>query len=150
MFAANPRVFPSRVCVRRRGEAPDGKAHVIDVKGAGGFSARLFVDTRTRLPLMLSWVDKEPMRMTVGGGTAAGSGAVTIAHGHGVQMPGARQVTPEQAEQLRQEMEQKMKEAEANRRTVEYRIIYGDYKTFSGVQLPTRIQRMIDGQAPKS
>jgi hypothetical protein len=147
MFAANPRVFPLEFVYAGEAEAPEGKAHVIDVKGADGFLARLFVDTRTRLPLMLSWMDKEPMRMTVGGGTAAGSGAVTIAHGHGVQMSGARQVTPEQAEQLRHEMEQKMKEAEANRRTVEYRIIYGDYKAFSGVQLPTRIQRMIDGQA---
>ena len=43
-------------------------------------------------------------------------------------------------------MEQRMKEAEANRRTVEYRIFYGDYKAFAGVQMPTRIQRMIDGQ----
>ena len=30
---------------------------------------------------------------------------------------------------MRQEMEQRMKEAEANRRTVEYRIFYGDYQT---------------------
>jgi hypothetical protein len=147
MFAANPRAFPLEFAYAGEAEAPDGKAHVIDVKGADGFSARLFVDTKTRLPLMLSWMDKEPMRMTMAGGTADGSGAVTVAHGHGVQMSGGRQVTPEQAEQLRQEMEQKIKEAEANRRTVEYRIIYGDYKGVSGVQMPTRIQRMIDGQA---
>ena len=48
---------------------------------------------------------------------------------------------------MQQEMEQRMKEAEANRRTVEYRIFYGDYKTVAGgVQMPTRIQRMIDGK----
>ncbi|HYN10381.1 MAG TPA: hypothetical protein VES67_23540 [Vicinamibacterales bacterium] len=146
MFAANPRAFPLEFAYAGEAEAPDGQAHVIDVKGADGFTARLFVDTKTRLPLMLSWMDKEPMRMTIGGGAAVGSGAITIAHGAHLS-GGARQVTPEQAEQLRHEMEQKMKEAEANRRTVEYRLIYGDYKAFSGVQMPTRIQRMIDGQA---
>jgi hypothetical protein len=40
-----------------------------------------------------------------------------------------------------------MKEAEENRRTVEYRIFYADYKAFDGVRMPTRIQRMVDGQA---
>jgi hypothetical protein len=145
MLAANPQAFPLEFVYSGEAEAPDGKAYVIDVKGADGFSARLFVDTKTRLPLMLSWMDKEPMRMTMGAGAAVGSGTVTIAHG--TPMSGARQVTPEQAEQLRHEMEQKIKDAEANRRTVEYRLIYGDYKAFSGVQMPTRIQRMIDGQA---
>jgi hypothetical protein len=145
IFAGNPAAFPLEFTYAGEAEAPDGKAQVIDVKGAGGFAARLFVDAKTRLPLMLSWMDKEPMRMTMSGSAGGGSGPVTFAHG--VQVGGGRQVTPEQAEHLRQEMEQKIKEAEANRRTVEYRLIYGDYKTVSGVQMPTRIQRMIDGQA---
>jgi hypothetical protein len=145
MFAGNPRAFPLEFTYAGEAEAPDGRAQVIDVKGADGFTARLFVDAKTRLPLMLSWMEKEPMRMTMGGGSAVGSGPVTFAHG--VQVGGGRQVTPEQAEHLRQEMEQRIKEAEANRRIVEYRLIYGDYKPVSGVQMPTRIQRMIDGQA---
>ena len=128
-------------------ESPDGKAYVIDVKGVEGFAARLFVDTRTLLPLMLTWMDKEPLRMTMGpggGSVSSGGGATVVSHGG---QTGGSPITAEQVEKMRQEMEQRVKDAEATRRTVEYRIFYGDYKTFAGVQMPTRIQRMIDGQA---
>jgi hypothetical protein len=46
---------------------------------------------------------------------------------------------------MQQDMAEQMKEAEAKRRIVEYRLFYGEYKPVSGVQLPTRIQRMTDG-----
>lgn len=147
MFAKHPAAFPLEFSYAGEAEAPDGKAYMIDVKGADGFTARLFVDTRTRLPLMLSWMDKEPLRMTSpgGGGGASPGGANVVVGGHGAAFGGQR-MAPEQAEQMRQEMEQRLREAEANRRTVEYRIFYGDYKAFAGVQMPTRIQRMIDGK----
>jgi hypothetical protein len=138
MFATGPAVFPLEFAYGGEAEAPDGKAHVIDVKGPDGFVARLFVDMKTHLPLMLSWMDKEPMRMTIGPG-----GAVASAHG----LPGAHQPTPPQVSTDAREIERTMKEAEANRRTVEYRIFYADYKAFDGVRMPTRIQRMVDGQA---
>lgn len=145
MFATTQPVFPLEFAYGGEAEAPDGKAHVIDVKGPDGFVARLFVDMKTHLPLMLSWMDKEPMRMTVGSGPA-GSGVVTIGHGaHAI--PTGQRGTPEQAAANSRAIEEQMKEMEANRRTVEYRIFYGDYKEFAGVRMPTRIQRMVDGQA---
>ena len=54
-------------------ESPDGTADVVDVKGED-FAARLFIDSKTHLPLMLSWMDKEPLRMVrpVGGPGRAG------------------------------------------------------------------------------
>ena len=36
-------------------EAPDGKAYVIDAKNSEGFAARLFIDTTSQLPLMLTY-----------------------------------------------------------------------------------------------
>jgi hypothetical protein len=36
-------------------EAPDGTADVIAVRHAAGLTARLFIDARSRLPLMVSW-----------------------------------------------------------------------------------------------
>jgi hypothetical protein len=64
-------------------------------------------------------------------------------------MSGGHQVvssgSPADLEKMRKEMDERLKEAEAKRRTVEYRLFYGEYKTFNGVRLPTRIQRMIDG-----
>ena len=147
MFATSSPVFPVEFTYSGEAESPDGKAYVIDVKGADGFAARLFVDTRSRLPLMLTWMDKEPLRMTMGpggGGVSSSGGATVVSHGG---QAGGSPMTPDQIEKMRQQMEARVKEAEATRRTVEYRIFYGDYKTFAGVQMPTRIQRMIDGQA---
>jgi hypothetical protein len=41
-------------------ESPDGKADVIDVKGADNFTARLFLDAQSHLPLMLTYIAPEP------------------------------------------------------------------------------------------
>lgn len=45
-------------------ESPDGKAHVIDVKGAEGFEARLFIDQNNHLPLMLTYKGRQPRMVT--------------------------------------------------------------------------------------
>jgi hypothetical protein len=49
-------------------------------------------------------------------------------------------------EKLEKDLEAKRAEAEAKRRTVEYRLYYGDYQAVGGVKLPHRIQRSIDGK----
>ena len=73
-------------------ESPEGKADVIEVNGEGNFTAKLFVDEQTHLPLMLSWMDKEPLQMTMGaeprgrGGRAAprlGGGGATCRYSGG-------------------------------------------------------------------
>ena len=111
MFGTTTPAYPVQFVYAGQAESPEGKADVLDVKGADGFTAKLFVDAKTHLPLMLSWMDKEPLRLTMGGGSAAaGSG-----------------------------------DADAKRKTVEYRVFYADYKSFDGMRLPTRIQRMVDG-----
>jgi hypothetical protein len=42
------------------GEAPEGKADVLDVTGPGNFSARLIVQQDTHLPVMLMWQQPAP------------------------------------------------------------------------------------------
>jgi hypothetical protein len=42
-----------------KAESPDGEADVLDVKGEGNFAARLFVDGKTHLPVMLTYQDRE-------------------------------------------------------------------------------------------
>jgi hypothetical protein len=130
MFAASFKAYPLTFASAGQAESPDGKADVIDVKGEGGFAAKLFVDAKTHLPLMLSWMAKEPLRMNVGPG--------------GVRMGGA--MSPEQRDQLMKDLDQRMKNAEAERRTVEYRIYYADYQDVGGVKMPSKIQRSIDGK----
>ena len=163
LFGASPAAFPLTFTYGGVAESPDGKADVIDIKGEGEFAARLFVDTQTHLPLMLSWMDKEPMvvqRMVGPGGPgappppppggghavvagAAGGNATWTTSGGNVQVrQGGAAMTPEE----RAKLEADMKEAEAKRRTVEFRIFYSDYQQVDGVTLPHRFQRSVDGK----
>jgi hypothetical protein len=44
-------------------EAPEGRADVLQVTGRGGLDARLFVDQKTRRPLMITFRDSPPRMM---------------------------------------------------------------------------------------
>jgi hypothetical protein len=46
-----------------KAESPDGEAEVLDAKGAGNFAARLFVDAKTHLPVMLTYQDRDVTQM---------------------------------------------------------------------------------------
>lgn len=133
MFGAGPEVYPLEFAYAGTAESPDATAHVLAVTSRDGFEARLYVHSTTHLPLMITWMDREPLMVTAGG-PGRGGGQMAM-----------RGASPEEAQRMRAEMEQRMREAEANRRTVEYRLFYADYKTIDGVKVPTRLQRMIDG-----
>lgn len=134
MFGAAPSAYPLEITYGGQAESADGKADILELKHQDGFAGRLFVDASTHLPLMLTWMDKEPLRLQVGG-----PGNIQVLGG------GGHRPSPEEIDKIRQEMEQRMKEAEANRRTVEYRVFYGEYRSVNGVRLPSKIQRMVDG-----
>jgi hypothetical protein len=55
-------------------------------------------------------------------------------------------MSKEDMEKMQQDMAERMKEAEAKRQVVEYRLYYADYKTYDGVKLPTRIQQTVSGK----
>ena len=144
MIGGTSSAFPVEFTYAGQAEAPDGKAHVLDVKGPDGFAAKLFVDGKTHLPLMLTWMDKEPLQMMVtndGRGRAAGPGVMVM--GSGMRGTGS----PEELQKMRDDMAARTAEAEAKRRIVEWRLFYSEYKTVDGVKLPTKIQRMTDGVA---
>jgi len=118
--------YPLEFSYAGEAEAADGRAFVVDVKGADDFTARLFVDARTNLPLMLSWMALEPlvMQQTVnrGGGSA------------------------EDRAKLMEEMAARQKEAEANRKMVEHRVHYSNFRTVNGLKMPHTLQRSIAGK----
>jgi hypothetical protein len=154
VFAKSPAAYPLAMTFAGQAEAPDGKADVVEVKGEGDFTARLFIDATTHLPLMLSWMAKEPITMSrsVASGPA-GTTAVAVGGGvsHGAMAvpPGQAprpNMTPEEREKMMKQAEEQMKEAEAKRRVVEYRLFYGDYRAVDGVQVPHRLQRSVDGK----
>ena len=75
MFATSVESFPLVFVYAGQAEAPQGKADVLDVTGPANFMARLFIDSQTHLPLMLSW-QAPPAPMRGGGPPAASSPAV--------------------------------------------------------------------------
>ena len=98
-------------------ESPDGKAHIIDIKAEGGFAAKLFVDQATNLPLMVSYTGLEPITLNRG----AARGATPAP-------------TPEEMQKLM-----------ANRKTIEHRIFFTDWKEVDGIQFPHMLQRATAG-----
>jgi hypothetical protein len=88
MFAASFSTYPVTFTYAGQAEAPQGKADVIDVKGASNFAVRLFVNSQTHLPIMVSWqAPSGPMRGMPGrgGGPPAPGGPATP----GAAAPGA-------------------------------------------------------------
>src|SRR6185503_1611659 len=55
IFAASFSSYPLTFGYAGQAEAPEGKADVVDVKGPANFAARLFINSQTHVPLMLSW-----------------------------------------------------------------------------------------------
>jgi uncharacterized membrane protein YgcG len=174
MFASSPAAFPLEFTYAGQAEAAEGKADVINVKGEGDFYVILFVDAQTHMPLMVSWMDKEPIVITSNsggpggpGGASGGAGEtriMTFSGGGGAvggmagggasftaAMPaggagGGQKMSKEELEKMQKDFEERRKEAEARRRTVEFRVYYGEYKSVGGVKLPFRIARSIDGK----
>ena len=126
MFASSFDAYPIAFTYAGQAESADGKADVLEGVAAGDFKVKFFIDEKTRLPLMLSWMDKEPLVMTMGPGGAGGSGqAVVMGGGAHVQtFSRGSGAAPSEAdiEKMRAEAEARMKEAEAKRRVVEYRL----------------------------
>ena len=145
LFAASSPAYPLTMTYAGSAESPDGTADVIDVKGEGDFTARLFIDTKTHLPLMLSWMAKEPLQIVRQIGGPDGSRTV-IAGAATVKEAPPGKLSPEEQEKLTAQMAAQAKEAGARRRVVEYRLYYADYRPIDGVMVPFRLQRSIDGK----
>ena len=107
MFAASFSSFPVEFTYAGQAEAPEGKADVIEVTGEGNFKAKLFIDTQSHLPLMLSWMDKEPLQMNMssgrGGTTQAlpGGGQVRMSGSGGATTMSGQGMTPADMEKMR-------------------------------------------------
>jgi hypothetical protein len=157
MFASSLSVYPVQMKYVGQAEAPDGKADVIEIAEGDGFAARLFVDATSHLPLMLSWQDKEPLEVMVIDDGPGRGGPVGPLGPVGPRGPG-RPGPGENVQIFRSEgsgplgpdvdpaMAERVREAEARRRVVEYRLVYSDYKPIDGIKWPMRIARVVDGQ----
>lgn len=111
LFVTSYPSFPLTFAYAAQAEAPQGKADVIDVIGAGNFRARLFINSQTHLPIMLTW--QAPVPPARGGGPSRGGAPAP---------PGPP--PPPAAPQL-----------------VEQRLYFADYREVDGLRLPFRLRR---------
>jgi hypothetical protein len=115
MFAASLPSYPLTFAYVGQAEAPQGKADVLDVKGPANFAARLFVNSETHLPIMVSWQ-----------GAPAGGGRGPGGAGGAVPPPpaaGARGAVPPPPP--------------------ENRLYYADYRDADGMKWPFRLRRAV-------
>jgi hypothetical protein len=119
MFASSYPSFPLTFEYVAQAEAPEGKADVLDVKGPANFTARLFVNAQTHLPIMVSWRAQAPPAR--GGGPGPGRG------GAGGVPPGPPAGAPPAA-------------------PVENRMYFADYRDVDGLKLPFRIRRAVGSE----
>jgi hypothetical protein len=142
MFATSFSSYPLSFGHAGQAEAPEGKADVLDVKGGGNFSARFFIDSKTHLPLMLSWTTPPNLVPVVAGQKPPANlppGSVTF----DTPMPPPDSATPEQKKQFEEDALAARKKAMASTRPTENRIYYADYRDVDGLKLPFRIRRAI-------
>lgn len=122
-------------------ESPDGRAHVIDIKDADGFAARLFIDQETNLPLMLTYQGPKRMVMTAGSGGAMHGGAPggrTVVQG--------RPATEEERKKADADMQKRIEDLRSQPPAlVEYHLYFTDWATLDCIKFPRKIQRAVEG-----
>jgi hypothetical protein len=105
-------------------DSNDGTADVLDVKGGDNFTARLFVDAKTHLPLMLTYM--APQMRAIG-------------------FQRRDNETPEQVRKRFEEERAKLA-AQGPPPMVENTLFVAEHQKVDGVMLPTRLTRAIDGK----
>ena len=141
IFADSFATYPLTFAHAAIAEAPQGKADVLDVRGPDNFLARLFVNSQTRLPVMVSWtLPPTNVIVTVPGQPApptVAPGAVVVV---GPAAPPAAAGQPEKDAYAKEVLALRQK---TQATPVEHRIYYADYRVVDGVQLPFRLRRAI-------
>lgn len=120
-------------------ESPDGKALMVDARNSDGFAARLFIDEKTHLPLMVTYQGPQPRTVTVGTQRPAGDGSQTAQRQ-------SRQVGAEEQKRLEadanKQIEQVQKEAPV---PVEYTLFFDDWRDEDGIRFPHVLRRALAG-----
>jgi len=146
LFAASFPSYPLTFSLIGQAEAPQGRADVIEVRGPDAFVLKLFVNSESHLPIMVSWtVPATNVVLTSPGKPAPANLAPgTIV----VEAP-----APPDASAPKEEQERYAKDLMALRgtslagRLVEHRLYYADYRDIgNGLRFPFRLRRAIAGE----
>jgi hypothetical protein len=132
MFAGTSSSFPLTYAYVAQAEAPQGKADVIDVSGPANFKARLFIQSETGLPIMLSWQAPGPGMGPGGPGgppRPAGPGGPPAGAAPAGPPPGAAPAGPGPGA------------GGPPKPAPEQRLFFADYRDVDGLKLPFRLRR---------
>jgi hypothetical protein len=125
-------------------QAPEGSADVLEVKTPDGVATRLFIDTMTHMPLMLSWTGPAGRGFGRGGQGRRGQGApdqaAAPAEGRAAgDQPAAGDAPPADAAQGR-------RGRGAQGPPVSLEMHLADYKAINGIKFPHLITRGASGE----
>lgn len=123
MFATASPSYPLTFTYVAEAEAPQGKADVLEGKGPGGFTVRLFVSRDTHLPVMVTWTAPAPP----GRGAPGGRGVPAAPPGRGVPGPAGASGAPGAGQSA----------------PPENRLYFADYRDVDGLQFPFRLRRAV-------
>lgn len=119
-------------------EAPDGKAFIVDANNADGFAARLFIDEKTHLPLMVTYKGPQPRIVTAAGPPPGSGGAVAQTQVRTAGQDEQKRV----ADEAKERIEQIHQEAPV---LVEYTLFFDDWREDGGIKFPHAIRRSLAG-----
>jgi hypothetical protein len=123
LLVTSPTTMPLEFTFGGEAESDEGKADVLDAKGAGGFAAKVFLDKKTHRPLMLTYRGVAP-RMVL-----------QTQESHGSPDPGERQ-----------RAERAPAPPPPAQPVVDITLFLDDYRAEGGVLLPHHVSRSVDGK----
>jgi hypothetical protein len=124
-------------------ESPDGKAYVIDVKNADNFTARLFIDEQTHLPLMVTYKAPQPRMMTSGGGTRQ----VTPAGSSPNSVTMTSSMSEEDRKKAQAEIDRQIRDIQRQPPAMaDYTVFFEDWRDGDGVKFPFKMRRAMGSE----
>jgi hypothetical protein len=145
MFATSFDGYPLTFGYAGQAEAPQGKADVIDVRGAGNFAARLFIAGDTHLPIMVSWTAPvTPANLVVvPQGQARPAtlppGAIVVE----TPAPLPSSASKEDQDKYQKDVAALRQKAIQGAKPIENRLYYADYRDNDGLRFPFKLRRAI-------
>ena len=128
MILTAPSSFAVEYKYAGESEVEDAQAEVVDVSGPDKFTARIFFDKKTHLPLLLSYRGPKPRTITM---TREGGGPRS----------------PEDVKKAREDAEKKMQaEAPAVPEEVDFYIRLTDHKKVDGLMLPHKLTFLTESE----
>jgi hypothetical protein len=144
MFAASFGSYPLTFTLDGQAEAPQGKADIVGVRGAGTFALKFFVNSETHLPIMVSWTMPATNVVLVVPGQPAPENLPPGSIKVDAPAPPGATATKEEQGNYAAAIQDLRKKALTGAKPIEYRIYYADYRDVgNGLKFPFRLRRAI-------